>query len=304
MYLERDCPSCSSKSQKDSVKIGARRSAESMSFEDLKTFWHGFRRDSTFFSYSRCRTCGLLFCPKFFKAEQLAELYSEMPDNTNSEDIDALLATQKGYFTEIVDSGYCGGKTLEIGADIGLFVEAIRHARPNEVVDAVEPNSRVRNRLIAAVGIHGKVFSGIEEIPITSKYRLITAVHVLDHLVDFTSVLDEFKKRLVPGGQLYMVVHNEKSLLRHVLGRKWPPFCLQHPHLFNRETLSAALRERGFSDVSVRRTTNHFSLRHIVRVITNLLGLPKSIAKLFPSLVLPLKLGNISVSAKLGESRQ
>jgi hypothetical protein len=86
--------------------------------------------------------------------------------------------------------------------------------------------------------------------------------------------------------------------MRRLLGRRWPPFCLQHPHLFDHRTLAKLFEDSGFVDVKVRRTTNYFSLPHIVQVATELLGLPKRIVAFVPPVVLPLKLGNISVQGK------
>jgi hypothetical protein len=134
-------------------------------------------------------------------------------------------------------------------------------------------------------------------LPTDARYDLIAGIHVLDHLIDLRGAIEQVIQRIRPGGQVYFVTHNERSLMRRLLGRRWPPFCLQHPHLFDQHTLRYIFENAGFVNVQVRKTTNYFSLRHIARVATQLLGLPARLANIAPSVALPLKLGNISVQA-------
>jgi len=270
-----------------------------MPFELLQDFWRGFRSESAFFSYARCEHCDLLYCPTYFTSKQLEGLYSSMPDNTNSEALVALRRTQEGYFREIIETGYDGNRILEVGADIGLLITAIKSERRTSTIDAIEPNAGVHEQLAIAIGNSGNVYSDINQLPVGAKFDLITAIHVVDHLVDLPRALESFKQRLLPGGHLYLVTHNEKSLLQSLLGRRWPPYCLQHPHLFNPRSMTTVLERAGFCEIEIRRTTNHFSVRHLVRVAAQLLGLPEAITKIFPPVVLPLRLGNISASARL-----
>ena len=94
------------------------------------------------------------------------------------------------------------------------------------------------------------------------------------------------------------MVHNENSLLRIVLVRRWLPFCLQHLHLFSPVSLRAALESKGFSVESVTRTTNYFTLHHLATVAFSVLGIPNRFARLIPRFLLPLPLGNIQVVAR------
>ena len=278
--------------------MAAMRPAEGQTIEDLRDYWRGFRADSTFFTYVRCASCGVLYCPNYFTDEQLTELYGFMPDNTNDEDLALLRKTQVGYQRQIWSYGFNGKQVLDVGADIGLLADAIRVQDRTVAVDAIEPNRGVHEALQSAIGSTGSIATSWNELPTETRYDLIVGVHVLDHLVDLTSALEEVVSRIRPGGHIYFVTHNERSLMRRLLGRRWPPFCLQHPHLFDHRTLGSVFEDLGFTDVRVRRTTNYFSLRHIARVATQLIGISPKLSSLVPALALPLKLGNISVQAK------
>ena len=297
--MTRSCPLCGSMRIGESPVVSPpRRVAESLQFGELRDYWRGFRSDATFFTYARCESCSFVYAPNYFTEEQLTELYGFMPNNTNNESMHPLRETQRGYQREIREYGFRGAQILDIGADIGLLVEAFRQIATSVVVDAIEPNVGVHKDLQAAVGAQGRVVGSWKDLPGDARYDLIAGIHVLDHIVNLKAAIGEVTSRIRPGGQIYFVTHNERSLMRRLLGRRWPPFCLQHPHLFDHRTLAKLFEDSGFVDVKVRRTTNYFSLPHIVQVATELLGLPKRIVAFVPPVVLPLKLGNISVQGK------
>lgn len=294
----RVCPLCSTTAS-DAVNVAiAVRPAETLSLEAVEAFWRGFRSDSTFFTYVRCQSCGFVYCPSYLSEKQLEDLYAFMPDNTNDEGLGTLRRTQSGYRRQITASGFMGYRVLDVGADLGLLSEAIRLHSPSVVVDAIEPNTGVHKDLQAVIGSQGFVAASWDGLPNGEKYDLIAGIHVLDHLIDLKSALQEVVSRIRPGGHIYFVTHNERSLMRRLLGRRWPPFCLQHPHLFDHITLKKVIEDAGFTEVRVRRTTNYFSLRHIAKVAIQLLGLPPKIGNLVPAVVLPLRLGNISVQGR------
>jgi len=298
MFQSRNCPLCCAENVFSSVNARAKTPAESSQISALRELWRGFRSDSTFFTYVRCQSCEFVYCPSYLSEKQLDDLYALMPDNTNDEGLGTLRRTQSGYRRQITASGFMGYRVLDVGADLGLLSEAIRLHSPSVVVDAIEPNTGVHKELQAVIGTQGFVASSWDGLPNGKKYDLIAGIHVLDHLIDLKSALQEVVSRIRPGGHIYFVTHNERSLMRRLLGRRWPPFCLQHPHLFDHITLKKVIEDAGFREVRVRRTTNYFSLRHIAKVAIQLLGLPPKLGNLVPAAVLPLRLGNISVQGR------
>ena len=121
---------------------------------------------------------------------------------------------------------------------------------------------------------------------------LAVMVHVLDHLLDPLAMLSQIRAKLRPGGVLMIVTHDESSLLRRVMGRSWPPFCLQHPELYNPATMTALLGRAGFDDVKVERSRNVFPLDFLVRQAAWAAGVRVKRVPL-PPVPVGLKLGNI-----------
>jgi SAM-dependent methyltransferase len=292
----RNCPACGAGYETSKPLIASTTTAESLEFATLCEYWRGFRSDSVHFTYVRCERCSQVFCPTYFSPAQLDELYSFMPDNTNGELLSTLVRTQLQYVRQIRSYGYSGGRILDIGADIGLLIQEIAQNLDTQS-DAVEPNTGVHGALSQVVGDGGIIATSLSDLPNGATYDLIAGVHVLDHIVNLRETIERVASKVKKGGHIYFVTHNERSLLRRLLGRRWPPFCLQHPHLFDRRTLAAAFVRAGFTNVQISPTTNYFSLRHIARVGCQLLGLPQKISRLVPPLVIPMRLGNIAVQA-------
>ena len=131
-----------------------------------------------------------------------------------------------------------------------------------------------------------------------SLYQGVMAVHVLDHLLYPTSDLRAVRMSLEDGGVFSAVVHNERSALRFVLGKHWPPYCLQHPQLFSPRSLTFFAKMEGFQDIRIRRTTNWFSLQHIGETVVSLAGMKSRSHQKSPRFGVPMRLGNIQMVAR------
>lgn len=292
-YLYRDCPACGSSDACREVRAG--KAAETMTLDALRPFWAGLFKEKCFFSYHRCRDCGQLYNPVFFTGEQLGQLYARMAPNMDAVGDAAIVATQRGYFARTVEQGGVGGGYLEIGPDVGHIVRAAAlHGGFNRFW-LFEPNEAIHDTLRAAVGgLPATLSTGMDDLSSVpdGSIGLAVMVHVLDHLLDPLAMLTQIRAKLRPGGTLMIVTHDESSLLRHVMGRRWPPFCLQHPELYRPATMKALLGRAGFEDVVVEGSRNVFPLDFLVRQAAWAAGIRVRRVPL-PPVPVGLKLGNI-----------
>jgi hypothetical protein len=191
-------------------------------------------------------------------------------------------------------NGISNNRYLEVGPDIGLVAREIAKINPPEHITFIEPNQSVRKELLASVSsIKSVEVVGFIESMHESSFDLIAGIHVYDHLLKPLNDLHKLRKNVALGGQLAIVVHDEKSVLRNLLRRKWPPFCLQHPQLFNPETLAKMLRYSGWQLEEIGKSTNWYHLQHFVKMGAGVLGLPIGLSKAAPNIEVPIKLGNI-----------
>ena len=299
-YIIRDCPNCGH-TQHDSVrKVMSARPLEKMSWQEAKKYFVGFRFQQPFFTYVECSNCSLLYCPTYFNQKQLDELYRSMPDNLAGETEEVIGRTQSKYI-DYLNLGGLSLTLLEIGSDIGLVTkEFVRRFDTNKVI-AIEPNKDVHTRFKDNVAKQGlikiELFEDIDKFKSSAEVDVVIGIHVFDHLIDPVEYFKRILGLLKVNGTILIIVHDEKSLLRKILNKKWPPFCPQHPHLFNSSTITNLLKSLGFKDIKVSKTTNWFSLRHLIKLFGTIFGLKLDFL-ILDKLQIPLKLGNMAIVAK------
>lgn len=266
-----------------------------MTFDELRPFWSGLFKEKVFFTYQRCGACDQLYAPHFYANAQLSELYANMAPNMEDVSGAAVEATQRGYWRAAQRRKLPYGGFLEIGPDIGYIV---RHAANEGKFDRFwlfEPNRAVHGELADAAGDRPHVISpemdDLSPVP-DGSISLAVMIHVLDHLLDPIAILKQIEAKLRPGGVVMIVTHNEKSLLRRLMGVKFPPFCLQHPELYNPASMTALLKRAGYAKVEVGRSTNFFPIAFMLRQAGWAVGI--DLARLpLPKLPVGLKLGNM-----------
>jgi 2-polyprenyl-3-methyl-5-hydroxy-6-metoxy-1,4-benzoquinol methylase len=289
--LNRNCPICLNNIEAIN-KIIPELNPE-INNELIKKYWSSAvnSNKSIFFPYSRCK-CGLLYNKVYPDDRSLNSLYSNQNDNVISGDILLDLKTKEEYLNSIDKILFKSTKKikiLEVGADNGSFLKLIKKRHNDSELYAIEPNTNMHKELKK---ITKKKFSDISEIDKEIKFDLIIAIHVFDHIPDLNKYFQKLNSFLNPEGSVFGVVHNEKSLMSKILGNRWPAYTLQHPHLFNHESVNIFFRSFGFNKLFIKRTKNFFSLdfllKHLVKAIFK-----KTIK--FPKLFsVGLKLGNFS----------
>jgi hypothetical protein len=297
-FVARACPNCGDSNTANKPLVSSNPRAEDLGFSELKDYWRGFRNQNVFFSYVRCGSCKLLYCPVYFSSEQLRLLYESMDDNTNGESLEVLDQTQCLYVDELIRRADPKGDLLELGGDIGLLTTHLLNLPKVDSVTVIEPNIEAHVALRNVIGNRGNVVTKWTEIDFDKRFDAIVGVHVLDHLLDLDLNLNTMVKHLTDDGFLFFVTHDEDSILKKILRDKWPPYCLQHPQIFNTLSISSALNLRGCNQIRVYKTTNFFTLRHIVGMSLRLFGLPKFVGKLFPNIAVKIRLGNIATLAQ------
>ena len=295
-YHSRGCPACKSPVELATKVVASHPTAEETEYSALIPVWNGFFKDKVFFSYSRCGQCGMFYAPTFFTAAQLEELYAQMPPNMDVVPIEALRKTQRGYFKTLQSISPLKGDYIEIGPDIGLFTEnCVREGQFGKYW-LFEPNRDVGQAL--AETMRGKPHKivhdmfGFSQVPDNSAGAAVM-VHVLDHLLDPVSTLRELREKLMPDAHLAIVTHDESSLLRRIFGKRWPAFCLQHPEIYNPQSIRQLLDTAGYEVVQLEKTVNHFTVQFLLLHLCWALGIRVKSLPTFGGLTLGLKLGNM-----------
>jgi SAM-dependent methyltransferase len=81
-------------------------------------------------------------------------------------------------------------------------------------------------------------------------YSAITLSHVIEHITDPVSLLEEIFKRLKPGGYFYIATPNFNSAGRKVFGNDWRGCdAPRHMHFFDSQVLRGLLSDVGFTKI-------------------------------------------------------
>lgn len=297
----RNCPNCDENISNSSREVCSKMPAELLSYIEVKEHFVGLRKDQIFFSYYRCNNCQTLYCPWYFNSNQLTDLYTNMPDNLMGEAKDNAEKTHKGYVKWAFKNTSLETNSLsylEIGPDIGLVSAQVDILFTPTSSLLIEPNRGVHEELSKSMQ-NCKDVSISEELKSSRKFDLIFGVHVIDHLLNPKVFIESLLQNSNINTEFIIVVHNEKSLLRKVLKKKWPPFCLQHPQLFNPTTLRSLLKNSGWNLILYSKTSNWFGVQNISMHLATIIGLKKLLPKRLPNFTLPIRLGNFISKSRI-----
>lgn len=300
-YHVRDaCPCCGASVTRATMSVASKRPAEQLPLEEHTRFSSGYGANRSYFTYYRCGECGGLYCPIFYSGDQLAALYGHQSENMSEVPLEARKRTQERYGDALLAHTPNGGDYLEIGADIGLLADKCAREAQFENLWLYEPNIDVRDELQQRLRMQSntvldKMLPGDEVA--AGSVSAAAMVHVLDHLIDPLEMLKTLNAKMSRGAALLIVAHNSSSMLARALGRRFPPFALQHPQIFDRTSLKVLLARAGFSMAETQGAVNYFPFWHLARAACAVAGITPSIGEAtYP--VIPIRLGNMLVVAR------
>lgn len=302
IMIKRNCPICDS--TRAEIKIESNNDAQSLSWENLKDSFIGLRADQVFFKYSRCSDCKLIYNQNYFSHSELADLYKHMPPNLVGDEIKVVEKTHSGYVKHIKRYVTKADSLIEIGADLGLVTSGIVSKFGIKRGVLIEPNRDVRDALFDSVNRNSnfEIVDYLEDVKEDDRFDLCIAVHVIDHLINPLDDLRRIRKSMSENGAIFIVVHDQTSLLARLMGKNWPPYCLQHPQIYDSNSIHQLLLQAGFNSVKVSKSTNWLGLRHSIITLASLFHLPTRFLRLIPNIAIPVKLGNLIVRGYVKEN--
>jgi 2-polyprenyl-3-methyl-5-hydroxy-6-metoxy-1,4-benzoquinol methylase len=256
------------------------------------------------YQINRCLGCGLTFSSPIFDDADIAALYEHAPNaNVMSGEEANVKKTMRLYYELAKPHLLHRERILDIGCDIGLMLEFAREDGFRELI-GLEPNPVARLKAVKIPGavVYDRFYEALEFAD--ASFDLITFIHVIDHVIDPSSIVERSLRHLKPGGLVITVVHNIESLLARLLGERFPPFNLYHHYFFSKRTLARLFESRGFQVLKVVSTPNCYSLGFFARHAP---GIPDRIRASFAAaldsmglaaLPLTIPVGNIGIVAR------
>ncbi len=140
------------------------------------------------------------------------------------------------------------GAVLDVGAAEGTFLRVFREARPRWALHGVEPDPAFAEFARREYGLAGVVAGEFPAaVPAGTRFELLHAGHVLEHLLDPNAFLRECRARLAPGGHLLLDVPDAATPNRGLSA-----LHVAHVYHYTGPTLTALLAKWGFAVVASR----------------------------------------------------
>ena len=220
--------------------------------------------DRLYFDWVRCLKCGLMRSDPTI-SNTLDELYG----SSSFDYLNSIPMLQKTYITLVksaIKQGKLFGSVLEIGGGNGFFLEAALNEGAIKVT-GIEPSDKAINSASAKVRpyfIKSMMKPGL--VP-NNSIDIVTAFHVLDHLVDPLEVVKISIEALAGKGFFIAAVHNERSISAKIFKNKSPIFDVEHTFLFSKSTAIKLLELAGLKNVICKSYANTFSLAYLIQLI-------------------------------------
>ncbi|MDB5213311.1 MAG: SAM-dependent methyltransferase [Myxococcaceae bacterium] len=288
--VSRPCPLCGST---DESRVFAKADFD---LSKLDAFAFASRKIPEYMHYRlvECPTCDVLYASPIPTADSLSQAYHDAA--FDSQDEARYAARAYGSFLASIRPRLPDTRgALDIGAGDGAFLEELLDAGFTDVV-GVEPSAapiasaspRVRPLLR-----HG-LFRA-DDYP-ASTFSLVTCFQTLEHLGDPMEMCRAAQRLLKPGGAVFVIAHDRRSLSARVLGLKSPIFDIEHLQLFSPKSAEQLLQRAGFDDVDLKTVHNRYPLRYWLK----LFPLPTVLKRPVLRAVDKVRLGSIPIEIPAG----
>jgi 2-polyprenyl-3-methyl-5-hydroxy-6-metoxy-1,4-benzoquinol methylase len=196
----------------------------------------------------RCRSCQTLFTAELPSSETLHEYYGHYYGQANLSP-PAFVARRLDEITGGFAPHRQNGRLLDVGCGAAMLLEAARRggwtAEGTEVSEVAVANARERGFNVFLGGLAQAQFP-------TGHYDVVTAVEVLEHVLDPSSLLREMARILRRDGLLWITTPHSRGISARLLGTSWsvvsPP---EHVQLFSARGLKHLLGVSGFDRVRI-----------------------------------------------------
>lgn len=188
--------------------------------------------------------CGMTYNKRQADKVYLAEFYNKSTAMTvwaNLKKKDTKRQLEKfGSAFEFIDL-HKPKSILDVGCGAGAFLELCKDRFDGVELLGIDPNGAA----LEVAQDRGVNVKPVDISEINSKFDLITAWGVLEHVTNPKRLIQQMKERLNPGGHIIVCVPNVNSEVFVTLREKTFSYCPQHLWYFNAYTLRAIFETQG-----------------------------------------------------------
>ena len=224
----------------------------------------GVVRDNASLKVLECNNCGLVFLSSFEHIQDSHYEHSGMHGDQLPDITVWLIESESDDERRLnfLKPKLLGKELLDFGCGTGGFLSKARNLASS--VRGLEPELRLQH-YFNKLGLKVYITLG-EPLAAGSKFDVITAFHVIEHLPDPRSILGQLAGLLNHGGELIVEVPNSDDVLLTLF--ECEPFMRftywsQHLFLFNQRTLSDLIQQAGLKMLWVKQVQRYPLSNHL-----------------------------------------
>jgi len=287
----RNCPICLH-SRKNSVIF----QKENIDTKKITSFTYSSRKTPEFMCHEmvRCLSCDLVYVTTPPDKLKLSEAYHVADYDSSEEAFDAA-ETYIDQLNDVLSTLTPNSKILEIGSGSGEFLYNLKKIGFTNLT-GIEPSISAINSAHPDIKSHLK--QGIFQANAfhESDYDLVCCFMTMEHVYDPREISESVNKLLKKGGSFVIVIHNYRSLVNKILGKKSPIIDIEHMQLFSNKSIRSLLNKTNYQNICIKKFSNYYSINYWVR----LLPLSVLIKNIFIKILNKFNLGNFKIKINVG----
>ena len=242
----------------------------------------------------RCLNCDLVYVTVPPDKLKLSEAY-HAADYYNSEEALDAAETYIKHSNEVLSKLNLKSKILEIGSGSGDFLYSLKKKGFINLT-GIEPSISAINSAHPEIKSH--LQEGIFQVDDFKEmnYDLVCCFMTMEHVYDPREITESVNKILKKGGYFVIVIHNYRSLVNRILGKKSPIIDIEHMQLFSKKSIKLLLNNTNYQDIHIKSVCNRYSINYWVR----LLPIFSLIKTIFIKLLKIFYLDNIKININIG----
>jgi len=215
--------------------------------------------DKMGFCYVQCGICETLFVNPRPAYQDLMKIYVDSPSTKfwvndfflpMAEVRREKIFKPRAEFITVSFPEIRSGRTADIGAGFGLFLEELKKLWPESDIVAIEPSVDMA-KICRGKGL--KVLEAtLEDVDPEERFDLMTAFELFEHLHDPLPFVEKIYSLLKPGGYLFLTALNGLGFdIQTLWERAKSVFPPQHLNFFNPCSMETLLVRKGFEIVEI-----------------------------------------------------
>jgi len=287
----RKCPVCF-----DSNKNSIIFQKENIDKKKITSFTYASRKNPEFMCHEmvRCLNCDLVYVTTPPNKLKLSEAYHTADYDSSEEAFDAA-ETYINHMGDVISKLNLNSKVLEIGSGSGDFLYNLKKKGLTNLT-GIEPSISAINCAHSEIKNHLK--EGIFQVDHfqEASYDLVCCFMTLEHVYDPREISEAANKILKKGGYFVIVIHNYRSLVNKILGKKSPIIDIEHMQLFSKKSIRSLLNKTNYREIHIKTVSNRYSINYWIR----LLPISNLMKKIIIKLLNIFRLNNFKVKINVG----